>query len=111
MQDDIRPFAPKYLFGIRRDYKIMSEEMTIIMADSMLPRLPVFHTALVPGQDINTVVNADTLMWHRIAIDNVYFLRGHCLITRQMPQTWEQARKHDNTARPVTVLAADITDE
>jgi len=108
---DIRPFTPKYIFGIRRDYKIVGEEMSVIMADSMLSRLPVFQMALAPGQDINTVVNADTLTWHRMAIDNVYFLRGRYVITRQMPLTWDEARKHENIARPETVLAVDLTDK
>jgi hypothetical protein len=35
-QIDLRPFQPQYAFGLRRDYKIIAQEMRLILADSAI---------------------------------------------------------------------------
>ena len=106
---DIRPFAAKFDFGLKRDYKIIAAEMSYIMQDTT--NMGTQHSVQIsmqPGDDINRHMSVDTLKYNDISSINVRYLQGRYIITKEEPLTREEAMASKKPLKQVLVLPVNI---
>lgn len=109
-QYDVRPFSTRFLFGLKRDSKIITEEMTFIMRDTSFMNAATAYSVSIPiDADINKYLNPDTLKYVPVDSKNVRYLKGKYLITSEQPLTWEQVRSGAVKAKMIRVLPVNIT--
>ena len=107
--NDLRPFQSKYLFGIRRDFKIIAIETDSIARDTNLLRTIYKYQLEIPkGANISNYINADTLKFTDVQYDDVRYLKGRYLIAITPPVVWERERKKVDKTETVTVLAVNV---
>jgi len=107
---DIRPFAPKFDFGLKRDYKLMAAEMATIMQDTVaLATMYQAQINMKPGEDINRYIAIDTVKYNDVSSVNVRYLQGRYIITKEEPLTREEAMASDKPLKHVMVLPVNIT--
>ena len=106
---DLHPFALRFLFGLKRDSKIITEEMIVIMSDTALLNKTVKYQVTVPvNDDINKYLKADTLKFTPYVSDNVKYLKGKILITSEALLTWQQVRSGAVKNKVINVTAVNI---
>ena len=106
---DLRPFTPEYLFGLKRDPKLIAQEITVIVNDSAVKNnLTCYNIDLSSGGDINNCIKADTLKYIEVRSGNVIYLRGSYVITKEETVAWQDMREHKNRKQKLTVIPVKL---
>ena len=104
---DLRPFSSTFLFGLRRDYKIVAEEMICIMHDTTrLAGMNQYQVIMPRGAQLDKYILADTLKFNIIDTENVLFLHGKYILTKEMPLKWDEARAKN--MQPAGIIAVPV---
>ena len=107
---DLHPFTPRFLFGLKRDSKIIAGEVELIMADTAWVRNAIAYQISMPvqGGDINEYIRPDTMKFYGLASKNILYLKGRYLLTSEAPPDWQKMRSGAVKNKVVSVLAIDI---
>lgn len=104
---DQRPFVPQYYFGLRRNFKLIGAETDNMLADSMLLQaIPKLRIEVPYGKEIEDCVAADTIAFISVHPNNVYYLKGKILLSKQPAHNWKTAKEHKT--KVVELWALDI---
>lgn len=107
---DLRPFSPQYLFGLKRNYKIIAEELKMLMCDSAVIRSAGRHVVnLAHDTELGALLSADTLRFTNVAGPNYIYLQGQYIVTMSKPVTREQAMAGRQHPRSVTIIPLNIS--
>lgn len=107
---DQRPFAPQYLFGLKRDYKIIGEELKILMRDSAVRCFTGWHVVnLAHHAELGALLSADTLQFINVAGPNYIYLHGRYIVAISKPVTREQAMAGRQQPHSVTIIPLNIS--
>ena len=107
---DLRPFASEYWFGLKRDYKLLAQEVGVITSDTPgLRNMTTYSVTLPKGKDINEYLGVDTLKFNETAHANSILLKGRYLIVKEPTLSWDKARKNPDAPRTVIVLPVNIS--
>jgi hypothetical protein len=104
---DLRPFVPKYYFGLKRDYKPIAQEIVLISYE--IPRIRYkYEVQMREQEDINNFINVDTAHFDTIYSRNAFLVRGRYLLTKEEPLNWEKDRADKNRKKNRTIMPVVI---
>ncbi len=107
--EDLRPFQSKYLFGLRREYKLVFAEINLVYLDTpALTRMNKYKVTLPKNADLADYINADTLKTNNYKNDNILYLKGRYLLAIGPTMDWERDRKKLDTVVTLTVVPLNI---
>jgi hypothetical protein len=106
---DMRPFTPRFLFGLNRSYKVIYQELAIVVQDTaLLAKISPLGITMPKGEDLNKYVVTDSLKFKEVSPANVLYLRGKCLVSVETPVSWQQARHHGDSVRRMKLYPLNI---
>ena len=108
---DLRPFVPEYWFGLKRDYKIIAQEiMTVTNDTAAIRKMITYRIQLPANKNINDCISIDTLKFNAAVHANSVLLKGRYLMTSEEHLTWDKARKDKGNTKTIVVLPVNISD-
>lgn len=106
---DLRPFVPEYMFGIDRTMKVIAQEVSAVSGDKVLvSTLRHYPVMMAEDGDVQRVLNADTLVFARVAKPEITMLRGKYLIAMYPPVGWAMSRVDRHKQLPMNIVAVNI---
>ena len=109
-RNDLRPFAPAYWFGLKRDSKIIGAEIEAIAIDTSFITNAIKYNICMPANgDINNYIHTDTIRYNNYHARNIIYLKGQLIISVENSPTWQEQRKRSGTLKTVTLLPLNIT--
>ncbi|MBC7553555.1 MAG: hypothetical protein H7257_06210 [Taibaiella sp.] len=107
---DLRPFVPKFNYGLKRDYKPVAQEIAMLFEDTTaIANARKYQLAIPAGSDISACIKADSLQFNYFSNKNIVLLHGRYLITMEQPLSWEQASGGTAKTKNITVLPVNIS--
>jgi len=106
---DIRPFTGRFLFGLKRDGKIIVSELEMIATDTPFVTGAWKYNIQMPANgDINNYIHADTLKYNTYRSENVLYLKGQLVLGIESSPTWQQRRAAPGPLRNITLIPLNL---
>jgi len=108
---DVRPFTARFLFGLKRDSKVIISELANIATDTaFMSKAGKYIIKMPVNGDINNYIHPDTLKYNNYHSQDVIYLKGQLLMSIGECPTWQDQRSSSGALTTDTLIPLNIID-